>query len=63
VPDARWRASNYLTIGQIYLLANPLLRAAVVGAHQAPSARTLGYACGRSFRQFLTWRYPEHTFP
>ena len=24
--DAWWRANNYLTVGQIYLLANPLLR-------------------------------------
>ena len=24
--DAYWRASNYLSVGQIYLLANPLLR-------------------------------------
>ncbi len=25
--DAYWRAANYLSVGQIYLLANPLLRA------------------------------------
>ena len=24
--DAYWRAANYLTVGQIYLLDNPLLR-------------------------------------
>ncbi|MGH8165917.1 MAG: hypothetical protein ACREQ1_01685, partial [Woeseiaceae bacterium] len=24
--DAYWRATNYLSVGQIYLLANPLLR-------------------------------------
>ena len=24
--DALWRASNYLSVGQIYLLDNPLLR-------------------------------------
>ena len=24
--DAYWRAANYLTVGQIYLYANPLLR-------------------------------------
>jgi acetate kinase len=24
--DAYWRAANYLTVGQVYLLANPLLR-------------------------------------
>jgi xylulose-5-phosphate/fructose-6-phosphate phosphoketolase len=25
--DAYWRAANYLSVGQIYLLDNPLLRA------------------------------------
>ncbi|KOG86177.1 hypothetical protein ADK38_32500, partial [Streptomyces varsoviensis] len=24
--DAHWRAANYLSVGQIYLLGNPLLR-------------------------------------
>src|SRR5262245_50165758 len=24
--DAHWRAANYLSVGQIYLMANPLLR-------------------------------------
>ena len=24
--DAYWRAANYLSVGQIYLYANPLLR-------------------------------------
>ena len=24
--DAHWRAANYLAVGQIYLLDNPLLR-------------------------------------
>ena len=24
--DAHWRAANYLSAGQIYLMANPLLR-------------------------------------
>ena len=24
--DAYWRAANYLSVGQIYLLANPLLK-------------------------------------
>jgi xylulose-5-phosphate/fructose-6-phosphate phosphoketolase len=28
--DQFWRAANYLSIGQIYLLDNPLLRAAEV---------------------------------
>ncbi|HEY7175910.1 MAG TPA: hypothetical protein VH442_13420, partial [Micromonosporaceae bacterium] len=24
--DAHWRAANYLSVGQIYLMGNPLLR-------------------------------------
>jgi len=31
--DAYWRASNYLTIGQIYLLDNPLLREPLKADH------------------------------
>ncbi len=42
--DAYWRASNYLSVGQIYLLDNPLLqRAAEARAHQAAAARPLGH--------------------
>ncbi len=39
--DAWWRANNYLTIGQIYLLANPLLREALDNDHIKP--RLLGH--------------------
>ena len=39
--DAYWRASNYLTIGQIYLVDNPLLRAPLTAAHIKP--RLLGH--------------------
>ena len=47
VLDAWWRANNYLTIGQIYLQDNPLLRrAADVRAHQAATARPLGHQPG-----------------
>ena len=31
--DAYWRASNYLSVGQIYLLANPLLRTPLKREH------------------------------
>jgi hypothetical protein len=31
--DAWWRANNYLTVGQIYLMANPLLREPLTGEH------------------------------
>jgi xylulose-5-phosphate/fructose-6-phosphate phosphoketolase len=39
--DAWWRAANYLAIGQIYLLANPLLREPLRPAHIKP--RLLGH--------------------
>ena len=42
--DAWWRAANYLSVGQIYLLDNPLLAAAArARGHQAPAARPLGH--------------------
>jgi xylulose-5-phosphate/fructose-6-phosphate phosphoketolase len=39
--DAYWRASNYLTIGQIYLMENPLLREPLRPEHIKP--RLLGH--------------------
>jgi xylulose-5-phosphate/fructose-6-phosphate phosphoketolase len=39
--DAWWRAANYLTIGQIYLLENPLLREPLRPEHVKP--RLLGH--------------------
>jgi xylulose-5-phosphate/fructose-6-phosphate phosphoketolase len=39
--DAYWRAANYLSIGQIYLLANPLLREPLRPEHVKP--RLLGH--------------------
>jgi xylulose-5-phosphate/fructose-6-phosphate phosphoketolase len=39
--DAYWRASNYLTVGQIYLLGNPLLREPLQPSHIKP--RLLGH--------------------
>ena len=39
--DAYWRAANYLTVGQIYLLANPLLREPLRPEHVKP--RLLGH--------------------
>jgi xylulose-5-phosphate/fructose-6-phosphate phosphoketolase len=39
--DAWWRANNYLTIGQIYLQANPLLREELHSDHIKP--RLLGH--------------------
>src|SRR3546814_10289765 len=39
--DAWWRAANYLSVGQIYLLDNPLLRAPLTPEHVKP--RLLGH--------------------
>jgi xylulose-5-phosphate/fructose-6-phosphate phosphoketolase len=39
--DAYWRAANYLSVGQIYLLANPLLKEPLVADHVKP--RLLGH--------------------
>ncbi|MEV4524422.1 phosphoketolase family protein [Micromonospora tulbaghiae] len=39
--DAYWRAANYLTVGQIYLLDNPLLREPLQPEHVKP--RLLGH--------------------
>ncbi len=39
--DAYWRAANYLSVGQIYLLDNPLLRTSLKAEHIKP--RLLGH--------------------
>jgi xylulose-5-phosphate/fructose-6-phosphate phosphoketolase len=39
--DAYWRAANYLSVGQIYLLGNPLLREPLTREHIKP--RLLGH--------------------
>ena len=39
--DAWWRAANYLSVGQIYLYDNPLLREPLALAHVKP--RLLGH--------------------
>ncbi|GAB6901533.1 phosphoketolase family protein [Kineosporia succinea] len=39
--DAYWRAANYLSVGQIYLLDNPLLHEPLVAGHIKP--RLLGH--------------------
>ena len=45
--NAWWRAANYLSVGQIYLLDNPAAaRAAAARAHQATAARPLGHDPG-----------------
>ena len=39
--NAYWRAANYLSVGQIYLLDNPLLREPLAAEHVKP--RLLGH--------------------
>src|SRR5438094_2249630 len=39
--DAYWRAANYLSVGQIYLYANPLLKEPLAPEHIKP--RLLGH--------------------
>jgi xylulose-5-phosphate/fructose-6-phosphate phosphoketolase len=39
--DAYWRAANYLSVGQIYLLDNPLLKEPMQAKHIKP--RLLGH--------------------
>src|SRR5277367_1686324 len=39
--DAYWRAANYLSVGQIYLFDNPLLKRPLARAHIKP--RLLGH--------------------
>ena len=39
--DRYWRAANYLSVGQIYLLDNPLLRGPLAPEHVKP--RLLGH--------------------
>lgn len=41
IMDAYWRAANYLSVGQIYLFDNPLLRKPLTRAHIKP--RLLGH--------------------
>ncbi len=60
--DAWWRAANYLTIGQIYLQANPLLREPLDPAHIKP--RLLGHwgtSPGLSFIYAHVSRLIRHT--
>ena len=60
--EAWWRASNYLTIGQIYLLDNPLLREPLTSDHIKP--RLLGHwgtSPGLSFIYTHASRLIQHT--
>src|SRR4051794_15636886 len=60
--DAWWRANNYLTVGQIYLLANALLREPLQSDHIKP--RLLGHwgtSPGLSFIYTHASRLIRHT--
>ncbi|WP_352302118.1 phosphoketolase family protein [Kineosporia sp. NBRC 101731] len=60
--DAWWRANNYLTVGQIYLMANPLLREPLRPEHIKP--RLLGHwgtSPGLSFIYAHASRLIRHT--
>ncbi|MHB1009843.1 MAG: phosphoketolase family protein [Propionibacteriaceae bacterium] len=60
--DAWWRANNYLTVGQIYLMANPLLREPLRPEHIKP--RLLGHwgtSPGLSFIYTHVSRLIRHT--
>ncbi len=60
--DAWWRANNYLTIGQIYLQGNPLLREPLSAEHIKP--RLLGHwgtSPGLSFIYAHVSRLIRHT--
>ncbi|TCK22743.1 phosphoketolase family protein [Pseudonocardia endophytica] len=60
--DAWWRAANYLTVAQIYLAANPLLREPLLAGHVKP--RLLGHwgtSPGLSFVYAHANRLIRHT--
>ena len=62
VLDAWWRANNYLTVGQIYLMANPLLREPLTAEQIKP--RLLGHwgtSPGLSFIYAHASRLIRHT--
>src|SRR5262245_19757179 len=56
--DAWWRAANYLTVGQIYLMANPLLREPLQPEHIKP--RLLGH-WGTSPGLNMLWAHLNRT--
>jgi len=47
--NAYWRAANYLSVGQIYLYDNPLLREPLSSPRKATGGRTLGYDARQNF--------------
>ena len=57
--DAYWRAANYLSVGQIYLYDNPLLREPLqLSACEADAAWALGHDAGAEL--YLCASEPGH---
>jgi hypothetical protein len=66
--DAYWRAANYLSVGQIYLLDNPLLEKPLTIEDVTQVARALGNNTGaqlhlRASEPSDQTRQPEHDLP
>ncbi len=58
--DKYWRAANYLSVGQIYLYDNPLLKKPITTrAHQTAPPRPLGHDPGPQ----LHLRPPQQDHP
>jgi phosphoketolase len=49
--DAYWRAANYLSVGQIYLLDNPLLREPLRPEHVKPLLGSSACVCDPGSRR------------
>ena len=58
--DSWWRAANYLSVGQIYLLGNPLLREPLAPEHVKP--RLLGH-WGTTPGLNLIWAHLNRAHP
>ena len=57
--NAYWRAANYLSVGQIYLYDNPLLKKPLkLRACEAAAAGPLGHHAGTEFH--LCPSQPDH---
>ena len=57
--DAWWRANNYLTVGQIYLLANPLLREPLSADHIKPRLLGLNNIWRKCLAEYLNHQVPH----
>lgn len=53
--DTYWRAANYLSVGQIYLLANPLMKEPLRLEHIITSKDLIPQLCMKRWRRRWTW--------